>query len=170
MTIKGVKLSIIVALIWHVHCQRFVFSLEIKGNFAGVLDQKKLCQYPWFWFMVMQSGRANELQLNDINPGICAGAEVYIIMDHKRGELCFNFFSKCYGIFHAENNKSCENLHVHSLMHYMWIIQDYLFIDSFIVLVQKWKWKPLKWWRCSCKVCKTGVLFSILILEKNNSF
>ena len=85
----------------------------------------------------MWSSLANELQANGVNPGICAHTEVYSIMDKESGEMCFLLFSQCYGIFYAENNKSCGNLHLHSFMHYMWIIQDYLFIDSFIVLVQK---------------------------------
>ena len=46
-------------------------------------------------------------------------------------------FSKCYGILHAGNNKLWKNLYLHSLMHYVLIIQDNT--DSLIVVVHKWK-------------------------------
>ena len=57
----------------------------------------------------MWSGRANELWPNKVNLGICSCPEVYIIMDHRAGEMCFNIF-KYYEMHFGKNNKLLEKI------------------------------------------------------------
>ena len=75
-------------------------SIEIKGNYTGVLIKRNYASTCDSGFVVMWSGRANELWLNVVNPSICSYAEVYIVMDHETGETCFYWSLNVMRYFH----------------------------------------------------------------------
>ena len=106
-------------------------SFEIKRKFASTLDCS-LWSGDLAW--PMSSSHMGLIQVS-------AHVQKYTaswIMNQVRH--VFIIFSMLWDIL-CRKQQVMGNLHLHSFMHFMWIIQDYLFTDSFIVLVQKWKRK-----------------------------
>ena len=124
--------------------------------------------------MVMLSSMANELQPNGINLGICTCAEVYSIMDKESGETCFYYFLNMMGYFMQKITNHGKNLHLPAFMHYMWIIHDHVFTDSFIVLCKckKENQKMVPWGRYVKLVICVASLFKrkIILLTMNFRF
>ena len=63
--------------------------------------------------------------------------EFLIAMENKTGEACFYYLLNCMGYYYVETTPCGENLHLYLFMHYVWIIQNKLYMVLLLFLVPK---------------------------------